>query len=174
MVCKNEKYDPIHDEYYIPLKRAEKISGWFFHISAWLSIATLFIGKSKEFYSFIEVLLIFSVVIYFVLNVSIRNYFLPRAEQKRQQDFLYTAYGTSLASEQTKHYYNNEISLTEPIKKIALQLLENCLFSKEIARRMLWRVRAFTLTIYWDMVSTCFSKRNRLKLDCRSDSDYFL
>jgi len=66
-------------------------------------------------------------------------YLTPRAEDKRRQDFFSSACNVNLIHQQTDGYYNNDFK--DPIKRMAAQVLENSLFSKEIALRMARRER---------------------------------
>lgn len=73
----------------------------------------------------------------------------PRAEDKRRQDFYSSACGIDLIHQRTEGYYNND--LTDPIKKMAAQLLENSLFSKTVALRMTKRerIRISVYAVLW-------------------------
>lgn len=139
--------DPIRANYYGAVQTAEKVSDLLFYLNALLSFCTLLIDKKANPDAYDIVLLLFSisVVAMFALGIILRLYLTPRAEDKRRQDFLSRACNVSLIHQQTDGYYNNDFK--DPIKRMAAQVLENSLFSKEIARRMARRER-FKVAIY--------------------------
>jgi hypothetical protein len=120
---------------------AEKVSDWLFYLNALLSFCTLLVDQKAYPDAYDVVLLLFgiSVVAMFALGMILRLYLTPRAEDKRRQDFFSSACNVSLIHQQTEGYYNNDIK--DPIKRMAAQVLENSLFSKEIALRMARRER---------------------------------
>lgn len=70
---------------------------------------------------------------------------MPRAEDKRRQDFLSHAYGISLNEKETTGYYNND--QIDSFRRIGMQCLENCFFSKatllKMARAERWKIAAY-------------------------------
>jgi hypothetical protein len=139
--------DPIRSNYFNAVQQAEKASDWLFYLNAILSFCTLLINQKAYPRAYDIVLLLFSisVVVMFALGLILRLYLTPRAEDKRHRDFFSSACNVSLIHQQTDGYYNND--LKDPIKRIAAQVLENSLFSKEIALRMAHRERV-KITIY--------------------------
>jgi hypothetical protein len=85
-------------------------------------------------FSIVQIGFILSVVALFVVTLTIRLHFSPRAQTKRAVDFLSHAYGTPLSHEQTERYYNN--SATTVPARIAAQVLENSFYSKDTASEM--------------------------------------
>lgn len=134
--------DPIRANYYEAVQKAEKVSDWLFYLNALLSFCALVVDQKVHPDAYDVVLLLFgiSVVAMFSLGMILRLYLTPRAEDKRRQDFLSSACNVSLIHQQTDGYYNNDFK--DPIKRMAAQVLENSLFSKEIALRMARRERA--------------------------------
>jgi hypothetical protein len=120
---------------------AEKVNDWLFFISALLSFGTLLVEQKAHPDAYDVVLLLFgiSVVAMFALGMMLRLYLTPRAEDKRRQDFFSSACNVNLIHRQTDGYYNNDFK--DPIKRMAAQVLENSLFSKEISLRMARRER---------------------------------
>lgn len=139
--------DPIRTNYYGAVQTAEKVSDLLFYLNALLSFCTLLVDQKAHPDAYDIVLLLFSisVVAMFALGIILRLYLTPRAEDKRRQDFLSSACSVSLIHQQTDGYYNNDFK--DPIKRMAAQVLENSLFSKEIALRMARRER-FKVAIY--------------------------
>lgn len=129
--------DPIRANFFTAVQTAEKISDLLFYLNGALSIATLLVEQKKYPDAYDIVLLFFClcVVSMFVLGLVLRLYLTPRAEDRRRQDFFSSACAVSLTHQQTDGYYNNDFS--EPIKRLAAQVLENSLFSKTIALKML-------------------------------------
>lgn len=133
--------DPIRTNYYDAVQTAEKVSDLLFYLNALLSFCTLLVDQKAHPDAYDIVLLLFSisVVAMFALGIILRLYLTPRAEDKRRQDFFSSACNVSLIHQQTDGYYNNDFK--DPIKRMAAQVLENSLFSKEIALRMARRER---------------------------------
>lgn len=128
--------DPIRTDYYSAVQTAETVSNALFYVNALLSCATLLVDQKKQPDLYDLVLLVFSlsVVAMFTIGLILRLYLTPRAEDRRRQDFFGRAYNVSLLHKATDGYYNNDAK--EPIKRIAVQTLENSHFSKAIALRM--------------------------------------
>lgn len=143
--------DPIRKNYYDAVELADKISDWLFYGGAGLSFATLFVDSVRFPYAYSVILIAFtvSVLALFVIGLASRLYLTPRAEDKRRQDFYSSACGIDLIHQRTEGYYNND--LTDPIKKMAAQLLENSLFSKSVALRMTKRerIRISVYAVLW-------------------------
>lgn len=132
------KIDPIRDRYYKPLQIADLSSDALFYIGAVLSLAAFFVERPIHpiLYDLVQIALIFSVVGMWALNMTIRVYFAPRAQNKRFQDFVSHAFGVPLSGhEETQGYYNTDA--TGP-KRLGAQLLENSFHSKDTALRMAW------------------------------------
>jgi hypothetical protein len=139
--------DPIRTNYFDTVQQAEQVSDWLFYLNALLSFCTLLVDQKThpDIYDVVMYIFSVSVVSMFALGISLRLYLKPRAEDKRRQDFFSSACNVSLIHQQTDGYYNNDFK--DPIKRMAAQVLENSLFSKEITLRMARRERA-KVTIY--------------------------
>lgn len=133
--------DPIRTNYFDAIHRAEQLYAWLFYTNALLSFCTLLVDQKAHPAVYNTVLFLFSiaVVAMFALGLILRLYLIPRAEDKRRQDFFSSACNVSLIYQKTDGYYNNEFK--DPIKRMAAQVLENSLFSKKIALRMAHRER---------------------------------
>ncbi|WP_028354589.1 hypothetical protein [Bordetella petrii] len=133
--------DPIRTNYFDAVQKAEKAIDCLFYLNALLSFCTLLVEQKTHPSVYDVVLLLFSisVVAMFALGMMLRLYLTPRAEDKRRQDFFSSACNVNLIHQQTDGYYNNDFK--DPIKRMAAQVLENSLFSKEIALRMVRRER---------------------------------
>lgn len=133
--------DPIRTNYFDAVEKAENVTDWLFYLNALLSFCTLLIEQKiyPNLYDVVLLLFSISVVAMFTLGIMLRLYLKPRAEDKRRQDFFSSACNVSLIHQQTDGYYNNDFK--DPIKRMAAQVLENSLFSKEIALRMARRER---------------------------------
>ena len=135
------RFDPIRTNYFHAVEKAEKVTDRLFYMNALLSFCTLLVEQKTHPDAYDLVLLLFSisVVAMFALGMMLRLYLTPRAEDKRRQDFFSSACSVNLIHQQTDGYYNNDFK--DPIKRMAAQVLENSLFSKEIALRMARRER---------------------------------
>lgn len=143
--------DPIRARYYDAVELADKASDWLFYIGAALSIVTLLVEREAHpaGYEWLLILFAIAVVALFAIGLASRLYLTPRAEDKRRQDFFSSACGVSLTHDKTDGYYNNDF--TEPIKRMAAQVLENSHFSKAIALRMakVERAKIIAYALIW-------------------------
>jgi hypothetical protein len=134
--------DPIRERYYAPLEWVDRLNGVIFYIGAVLSIAVLLIDPKhqKALSQSAFIVFVIVVVLFFILGISARQYFAPRAEEKRRLDFLGSAFGVNLTHEMTTGYYNNKF--TEASTRLAAQLLENTFFTKSLTLRVAHKERA--------------------------------
>lgn len=135
------KIDPIRDKYYEPLERAETWSVLLFYLTAPVSIAVVLIDKGGHPTAYVVFQIVFVVLALAggLLGLCMRLYWAPRAQEKRIADFLSSAFNVELTPERTAGYYNN--SASDPARRTALQLLENCFFTKDVARLTCARAR---------------------------------
>jgi uncharacterized membrane protein YeiB len=129
-----KKIDPVGEQYFEPLRVAELIVDILFYVSAAFSILALFADRTSRpvLYSVVQIGFALSVVALFVGSLAIR--LSPRAQKRRYEDFLAHAFATQLSHQQTTRYYNNSAK-TVPLR-ISAQVLENCLYTKSTASRM--------------------------------------
>lgn len=146
-----QRSDPVGDSYYSAVGKADKLSDWLFYVGAVLSIMVLFIDKEPHptAYHFVMVAFALVVIALFVLGLVTRLYLTPRAEEKRRLDFFTSALGINLTHETSVNYYNN--AQTEPVKRMAAQLLENTHFTKAISLKMVrWeRAKVVVYALAW-------------------------
>lgn len=128
--------DPIRERYFHAVESVQRASDYFFYIGAVLSVLVLVIEKVEHPIAYDVLLTIFAldVLALFIASMASRLYFNPRAADERNRDFLTNACDVKLTHEQTDGYYNNDAS--EPLRRVAAQVLENTFFSKRIALRM--------------------------------------
>ena len=150
------KRDPIRQEYYRPVERAEAASTCLFILGAVLSVLVLFVDKGTPAYSVSMAVFSVDAIALFALGLAIRLYWSPRATNARTKDFLGHAWQLPLSHKATEGYYNNEHH--DPIQRMAAQILENSLFSKRIALKMaiLERARVIGYFVLWFL---CFFNR---------------
>lgn len=136
------KIDPIRSRYYDPLERAEIWSDWLFYLTAAVSIAVVLIDKEAHAMAYGALQTVFVVLALSsgLLGLCMRLYWAPRAQERRIADFLSSAFRVELTSERTTSYYNSKAG--DPARRTALQVLENCFFTKHVARMMCMRSRA--------------------------------
>lgn len=133
--------DPIRTKYFDLIEKVDYVANQLFYLGAALSFAVLLIDKNQchGIYNLILIIFAITTVALFLIGLLTRLYLIPRAQDKRRQDFFSSACNVDLIHQRTEGYYNND--LEDPIKRIAAQILENSHFSKEIALRMLIRER---------------------------------
>lgn len=145
------RFDPIRKDYFGSVEAADTASDWLFYCGALLSFGALFVDREKypEPYDAILIAYVVFVLAIFLIGLVSRLYLIPRAEDKRRQDFFSNACGINLIHQQTDGYYNNDF--IDPIKRMAAQVLENSHFSKTIALRMvkIERARILVYIILW-------------------------
>jgi hypothetical protein len=151
------RFDPIRKDYYDSVEAADTASNWLFYGGALLSLAALFVEREKypEPYDAILIAYVIFVLAIFAIGLVSRLYLIPRAEDKRRQDFFSNACGVNLTHQKTDGYYNN--NFVDPIKRMAAQVLENSHFSKAIALRMVKveRAKIVIYTILWLVCLLC-------------------
>lgn len=152
------RFDPIRENYFDVVELADKVLGGLFYLCALLSFATLFVDQSThpDAYDLVLIAFVVSVFFLFVTGLVSRFYLMPRAEDKRHQDFFSNVFGVSLIHQKTDGYYNND--LTDPLKRVAAQVLENSHFSKAIALRMATRERV-KIGVYVALWLVCLTYR---------------
>jgi hypothetical protein len=150
-----QKHDLIRKKYYSPVETAEKYSDGLFYLAILLSFSAIFVEKSKhpKMYGVVHLLFIIVVIVFFTIGQALRLYLVPRAEDKRRQDFLSNAYGVPLSYDLTEGYYNSNLS--NSVERIAAQVLENAFFSKSIVIEMVKTTRIYTASylILWFIVA---------------------
>lgn len=127
--------------YYDNAKQLEVFIKVLFWLSVGFSVAMIFLDTFRiEFQDRLRVTFMMVVITYFIGNLFLTLYFIPLAERKRRKQLLSDAFGTPLTQEITAQYYNNKF---EPgIIKLGANVMENALFSKEVAQKMLVHVRS--------------------------------
>lgn len=132
----DEKQDPLSEEVYTPLVRAERAADALFVVAAILSVISFYTVQAEHpwIYQAVAIGFPISVIALFALSLAIRLYFAPRAQRRRLKDFLSHAFGRQLQSTQSFAYYNN--SATSPPQRIAAQTLESAFFTKSILLKM--------------------------------------
>ncbi|WP_066260690.1 hypothetical protein [Hydrogenophaga flava] len=145
------KSDPVRENYYASVDRAEKTADGLFYVTAILSIISLFVERAMYplEYEIVQTSFAVCVITLFIVGVVNRLYWTPRAEDKRRQDFFASACGVTLSHQKTDGYYNND--LTDPVDRMAAQVMENSHFSKAIVLRMASteRIKVATYGALW-------------------------
>jgi hypothetical protein len=140
----SKRHDPIRERYFRAVERAERASALLFYLAAVLSFAVFFVTKDAHpvIFDVTQIAFILAVGILFFVDLGIRLYWSPTGEEQRRLDFLSNAYRVALTHEQTVGYYNNDE--TDPLRRIAAAVLENSLFTRDIALAMLTKTRIET------------------------------
>lgn len=146
-----QRSDPVGDKYYAAVAKADTASDWLFYVAAALSIAVLFMDKTTwpVLTRATMAAFVLAVISLFCLGLASRLYWTPRAEEQRRLDFFTSALNVSMTHETSVNYYNN--SETDPVRRMAAQLLENSHFTKSIALKMgpFERGRAIVYAVIW-------------------------
>lgn len=130
-------------KYYDLAVMFERLGTWLFWIIAFLSLCMLY---AATFGTLVETILqaIFVLIVlgHFTLSQISRFYLIPNAERMRRKQMLSDAFGAPLSHDKTSLYYNNEYSPS--IQRLSANTMENSLFSKEVASKMLSTKRLIT------------------------------
>ena len=141
-----ERVDEI-SQYYSPVIKLEKISESIFWIDVVLSLiipySALIVGETIK--DILQIFFLILVLGYFGISQISSLYFFPKAEFERRKQLLSNSFGVPFSSENTEKYYNN--NLDPSIKRLGANTMENTLFSKAIALKMLER-RRIIISIY--------------------------
>ncbi len=146
-----QRSDPVGDKYYAAVTKADFASDCLFYLTAALSIAVLFLDKTS--WPLLNRLatggFVIAVIALFFIGLGTRLYWTPRAEGQRRLDFFTNALNVSMTHETSVKYYNN--AETDPIRKMAAQVLENTHFTSSIALKMApWeRARGVIYAFVW-------------------------
>lgn len=118
------------------MRIADQVSGWLFWVVATLSVATLLVDPAvhPKGADVAQLVFVLAVVANFMLGMLTRFHWSPRAEDKRREELLSNAFGVNLTHERTQGYYNNDESAS--VRRLAVVLLENSFFSKNVACEM--------------------------------------
>lgn len=159
MTSQTIKSDPIQDRFFSPLENAEAWNSRLFFLNIVFSLCVAYFDEpsQRSLNNMLQWIQVVAVLTLFVLDVFIRLHLAPRAHDARSQDFLAKVYGAPLISQQTSGYYNH--AQTDPISRLAAQLFENSLFTKEIIGKMLKRETVMT-AIYMVIWFAVFSNRD--------------
>ncbi|MDI1268342.1 MAG: hypothetical protein PSV40_04475 [Polaromonas sp.] len=146
-----QRSDPVGDKYYGAVTKADTVSNCLFYLTAALSIAVLFLDRTSwpPLTRIATGAFVVAVIALFVIGLGTRLYWTPRAEKQRRLDFFTSALDVSMTHQTSVKYYNN--AETEPIRRMAAQLLENTHFTSSIALKMapFERARAATYALIW-------------------------
>jgi len=142
------RIDPIRENHYRPLERSELVATYIFYVGGAVSFAPLFLNTTAypRLYPAAIALFVVLVIANFLIGITNRLYFFPRAEDARRKEFLSNAFNFDLIHERTSGYYNNDEA--EPLRRIGLSTLENLFFSKSILRKMAPEARAKALVYF--------------------------
>ncbi len=135
-----ERVDEV-SQYYAPIEKLGKISAVLFWSIAALSFAMPYSASifGKATADIIQAFFLVLVLAYFSISQISSLYLVPRAELMRRKQLLSDSFGVPLSHDHTSLYYNN--SFSPSVQRLGANTMENSLFSKEIASRMLGRKR---------------------------------
>jgi len=151
-------------QYYAPAQKLRTISVVLFWLNAVLSFVMPYSASTigEEWSRVLQAIFLVLVLIYFSISQISSLYLVPRAELMRRKQLLSDSFGIPLSQDYTSLYYNN--SYSPSVQRLGANTMENALFSKEIALRMLVRKR-FVIFGYLFAWLLAFSLRhNNLEL----------
>jgi hypothetical protein len=128
---------------------------WLFWITAFLALTVLCSSNLvTPFQAVIKIVYIGIVAVLFLIIAILTLYLIPLAERKRRRQMLSDAFDTPLIQERTQMYYNNDFAPS--ISRLGANVMENALFSKEVASHMLTSIRWIvgTYLLIWFILFT--------------------
>lgn len=129
--------------YYAPALKLKRIRSGLFWVIAVLSLSmpySALLGAVAQ--TILQAVFLVLVICHFLISQIYRFYLVPTAERMRRKQLLSDSFGTHLSHDRTSLYYNNEYSPS--VQRLGANTMENALFSKEIAARMLQKTRLIT------------------------------
>ncbi|HEY8034869.1 MAG TPA: hypothetical protein VIF37_04695 [Methylobacter sp.] len=131
-------------QYYEAAAKAATIETYLFWLTAGVSLFMPYLSSvfDKSMQNIFSAVFITFVVVHFSVSQLSRFHLIPRAERKRRQQLLSDAFATPLSHDKTSLYYNNNYSPS--VMRLGANIMENSLFSKEIASKMLIKSRIIT------------------------------
>jgi hypothetical protein len=115
----------------------------------------------------VQIAFIVGVVALFVLDLGIRLHWSPWGADERRLDLLANAYNQALTHETTTGYYNT--AEMDPLRRLGASTLENSLFSRAIALKMLPKSQHAEAGDELEQVPKSDSAGGRELLRCWSD-----
>lgn len=143
-----ERIDEI-EKYYKSVENNEALIKVLLFITSCLSFSPFFYDYINFDKKILTILFIISTSIYFIASQYQRYILIPKAERMRRKQLLSNAFNIALIPENTVNYYNND---SEPsIKRLGINVLENSLFSKTVAEKMLIKTRIISciFIVFW-------------------------
>ncbi|MDD5760225.1 MAG: hypothetical protein PHI06_14225 [Desulfobulbaceae bacterium] len=126
-------------QYYEPAVKVVHSRRLLFWVVAFLSLCMPYSATVGEgFHNSLKGVFIVFVLVYFAISQLSRFWLVPLAEEMRRKQILSDSFGTPLSHDKTSLYYNNDYSPS--VCRLGANTMENTLFSKEVAARMLWGV----------------------------------
>jgi hypothetical protein len=140
-------------EKYVPARGVDKLAGILFWVALPLSFLVLFPDAFSANWNLgLQVCFLILSVVMAVLNLVLKFWLLPGAEQLRRKQLLSDAFGVPLTTKSTSGYYNNGF---EPsYERLAAHTMENSFFGKEISAKMLVceRIRIGVYALIWFVI----------------------
>ena len=145
------------EQYYQSALNADKTVFYLFWIIAVISLLIPYVCKLQpSIEEGVKIFYILLVIGHFFTSLILSIYLIPLAEKKRRKQLISNALGTPLTQEKTELYYNNDFSPS--ILRLGANIMENCLFSREIATKMLLPIR-WTVGLYFVVWIVLFAIR---------------
>lgn len=148
-IDKMQRVDDI-SRFYKPIECIGKATAMLFWVIAVVSLAMHYTGSifGTVGYEIFKIIFLVLTIIQLVFSQVSRFYLVPRAERMRRRQLLSDAFGTCLTNDRTVLYYNN--NYLPSIERLGANTMENALFSKEIAAKML-KPKRLTFLCYFSL-----------------------
>ncbi len=82
---------------------------------------------------YITILNIFGICLFFIIELIIEFYLLPKADNKRRDDFIDNSFGSNFSINNSNGYYDND-EINEGLYKASVNLFENCFFTFSLVK----------------------------------------
>lgn len=122
------------DNYFQPVIKVNKWSGYLFWFSVLCSCLVFFTEKNPLLNTGINIVFIIINVTYFIISNWVSLSLLREAQSKRRVHLLSDALGVKLDDEQTQLFYNN--TQKESLIRLGMNVFENTLFTWRVTEEM--------------------------------------
>ncbi len=123
-----------HNYLFNKINTLTKISNFLFWTIFLLTILPLLIESVFDISKYIDLLNIINIILIcflFSLDIIIDYVLIPIANNKRIDDFIDNSLGSNFSKKNSINYYNND-KINFGLYKVAVNLFENCFFSKSL------------------------------------------
>ena len=143
--------------------QVRSFNAWIFWIVLLLSSLPIFfksVSDSELCKTWLNIINIISILLFFILEIIVEFVLFPQSEQKRRDDFIDNSFGSRFSSANSVDYYNND-NVGIGLYKASGNLFENAFFTYSIVKLLTVRkiiLPAIVLLSVWVMAYFGFNE----------------